>query len=61
MFQTELCQCGKLKQTSRSCKSCGLTIHTQPQEYAEGGYELPMVVAKAMPVIGEDDIERARR
>ena len=59
MFQTEICQCGKLKQFGRECKTCGLTIHTQPQEYAEGVYELPKAVAKAL--VGEDDMERARR
>ncbi len=61
MFQTELCECGKLKQANKPCKTCGLTIHTQPTEEAEGAYELPKAVSVAMPVLGEDDMERARR
>jgi hypothetical protein len=48
MFQTELCECGKLKQVGRACKSCGFV---GPEQLAE---ELEVVaVAKAAPV--EDD------
>ena len=67
MFQTEICQCGKLKQLNRVCKTCGFI---SSEGFAELAAEYWIgaasaednTVAKAMPMVGgEDDTERARR
>lgn len=58
MYLTEICECGKLKQRNRSCKTCGFLSSADPAELA-AAEELKIPVAKALPA--EDDMERARR
>jgi hypothetical protein len=57
LLQTELCECGKLRQVRKPCKSCG----SNPWVVVELPNEFYRPVARIMPTQEEDDIERARR
>lgn len=67
MFQTELCQCTRIKQFGKVCKSCG--FGAPALAIAVGGvtdhWALPLDaqdrVRKAVEVMVEDEMERARR
>ena len=48
LYMTEICECSRLKQKNRPCKTCGFIAQGQPQESAEGAYELPTAVARPM-------------
>lgn len=60
---TEICQCKKLKQLGKVCKSCGFTAEMPPAEFAAPviGVRAQARIRRAVEVMVEDELERARR
>jgi hypothetical protein len=58
MFQTEICECGKLRQARKLCKACGAKSDASAEEFYR---PQRFAVAKSLPVVGEDEMEFLRR
>ena len=63
IYQLELCQCSKVKQLGKVCKSCGFTTEMPPAEFAAPalGVRAQARIRRAVEDMVESEIERARR